>query len=186
MSDYTPALAASTVAMPNNSGLPLVVTIAGGTLTSINVPAGGTQVGTTGPGQYTVPSGSSIALTYSVAPTTFVWSDSTPAMPASTVPVTNTTGQDQDVQIAGGTVTNVSVNGVTAAAGSNVTVRVPAGGSIAITYSVAPAWAWVSPPDFQEQPGYAQENTGLPDNLIGQDPMHPEAGEPGLGTGVSN
>lgn len=186
MAQYTPALAASTVAMPNNTGKPVVATIAGGTLTSINVPAGGTQVGTTGPAQVTIPAGSSLAITYSVAPTTFVWSEETPAMPASTVPVTNATGQGMDVQIAGGTVTVITVNGVVTGLTSG-TVYVPPGGTIAITYSVAPVWAWVNPEEVGYTPGYAGSQTGLTDEQIAmQNPIHPEAGQAGLGEGVTN
>ena len=42
----------------------------------------------------------------------------TPAIPASTVPVVNNTGQWVNCAIVGGTMTNVSINGVTAGAGA--------------------------------------------------------------------
>lgn len=66
---------------------------------------------------------------------------STPAVPASTTPVTNTSPLTATVVISGGTVTNVSVGGVTAGSGDG-TYTVPAGVTIAVTYSVAPTWTW--------------------------------------------
>jgi len=66
---------------------------------------------------------------------------STPSVPASTTPVTNTSPLPATVVISGGTVSNVSVNGVTAGAGDG-TYTVPAGQTIAITYSAAPTWTW--------------------------------------------
>lgn len=71
-----------------------------------------------------------------------------PAVPASTVAATNTTGVDCTVHIAGGTLTAVTIGGsatgitAAAAAGSTHSVRVPAGQTIAITYTVAPTWKW--------------------------------------------
>ena len=71
-----------------------------------------------------------------------------PAVPASTVNATNNSGVDCMVHIAGGTLTVVTVGGTAtgitqqAAAGSVHTVRVPAGQTINITYTVAPTWKW--------------------------------------------
>ena len=71
-----------------------------------------------------------------------------PAVPASTVAQTNTTGVDCTVLISGGTLTVVNIGGsatgitAAAAAGSVHSVRVPAGQTIAITYTVAPTWQW--------------------------------------------
>src|SRR6266567_376035 len=71
-----------------------------------------------------------------------------PAVPASTVIATNTSGVDCTVHILAGTLTLVNVGGssvgVTAAApaGSVHSVRVPAGQTIAITYTAAPTWQW--------------------------------------------
>jgi hypothetical protein len=65
----------------------------------------------------------------------------TPAVPASLTPVTNTSGLTATVVITGGTMTNVSVNGVTVGAGAG-TYTVPAGGTITLTYTVAPTWTW--------------------------------------------
>ena len=71
----------------------------------------------------------------------------TPAVPGSTTPVTNTSPVAATVVITGGTMTNVSVNGLTAGAGAG-TYTVPAGGFIALTYTVAPTWAWSFTPVF--------------------------------------
>ena len=65
----------------------------------------------------------------------------TPSVPGSTVPVTNTSPLPATVVITGGTLTNVSVNGVTVGSGDG-TYTVPAGQTIAVTYSVAPTWTW--------------------------------------------
>jgi len=70
-----------------------------------------------------------------------------PAVPASLTPVVNVTGQAMQVVITGGTMTNVTVNGVTVGAGAG-TYTVPAGASIVMTYTVAPTWAWSFVPVF--------------------------------------
>jgi hypothetical protein len=66
---------------------------------------------------------------------------STPGVPASTTPVTNTSPLPATVVISSGTLTNVSVNGVTVGTGDG-TYTVPSGQTISITYSVAPTWTW--------------------------------------------
>lgn len=68
----------------------------------------------------------------------------TPAVPATTVTATNTSGSVVAVTITGGTLSSVNVNGsqVGTVAG---TYLVPVGGTIAITYTVAPGWAWALP-----------------------------------------
>ena len=83
----------------------------------------------------------------------------TPAVPASTVTATNTNAFPVLVVVTGGTLTVVAVNGTTvgSAAGSYV---VPAGGTIAITYSVAPTWAW-----SQLVAGFSQASGALAGNL---------------------
>jgi len=68
----------------------------------------------------------------------------TPAVPASTVNITNTTGSKVLVNIAGGTVTAVKVDGNTVATGTGVSVVVPHNKTISITYSVAPTWTWAT------------------------------------------
>lgn len=74
----------------------------------------------------------------------------TPGIPASTVPVTNTSPLPATVVISGGTMTNVSVNGVTVSAGAG-TYTVPAGGTITMTYTVAPTWTWTLQSAFGAQ-----------------------------------
>lgn len=65
-----------------------------------------------------------------------------PAIPASTVQAVNNTGQPVAVTVTGGTVTVISVSGVTSGLTAG-TVIIPAGGNIAITYSVVPtSWTW--------------------------------------------
>ena len=61
-----PAVPASTVAQPNTFGRSCLVTVFGGTVTVIAV--GGVTVGLIA-GTFLVPAGSSITITYAVAPT---------------------------------------------------------------------------------------------------------------------
>lgn len=68
-----------------------------------------------------------------------------PAVPASTVTATNTSGSAMLVQVQGGTVTVVAVNAVTVGTLAGLFL-VPAGQTIAITYSVAPTWIWYQLP----------------------------------------
>ena len=65
----------------------------------------------------------------------------TPSVPATTVPVTNTSPLPATVVISGGTVSNVTVNGVTVGTGDG-TYTVPSGQAITLTYSAAPTWTW--------------------------------------------
>ena len=64
-----------------------------------------------------------------------------PAVPATTVAATNTTGVDCTVFVTGGTVTVVAIGG-TATGLTSGAFRVPAGQTITLTYSVAPTWQW--------------------------------------------
>ena len=66
---------------------------------------------------------------------------SQPAVPLTTVPVTNTNAFPVSVVITGGTMTNVKVAGVTVGAGAG-TYTVPAGATIVMTFTVAPTWVW--------------------------------------------
>jgi hypothetical protein len=66
---------------------------------------------------------------------------SQPAVPASTVAQQNVNGYPVQVVVSGGTATVTTVNGITVGAGDGTFV-VPAYGSIAVTYSLAPTWAW--------------------------------------------
>lgn len=74
----------------------------------------------------------------------------TPAVPLSTVPVSNTSAMPMTVVISGGTVTTVLVNGVSAGSGDG-TYTVPQGGTIAVTYSAAPTWTWTAVTAFGAQ-----------------------------------
>ncbi len=65
-----------------------------------------------------------------------------PAVPASTVAATNTTGRSVMVFINGGNVTGITVNGSSVTYATNSYVFLKAGGTLAITYSVAPTWSW--------------------------------------------
>ncbi|HEX3564048.1 MAG TPA: hypothetical protein VHU17_01640, partial [Acidimicrobiales bacterium] len=67
----------------------------------------------------------------------------TPAVPASTVGYTSTLNQAIQVVITGGTMTNVTINGSTVGSGAG-TYTLPALGTITMTYTVAPTWAWSS------------------------------------------
>jgi hypothetical protein len=75
----------------------------------------------------------------------------TPSVPATTVAVQNTSPLPYSVVVSGGTVTLVTVNGTTVGSGDG-TYAVPAGASIALTYSAAPTWTWtVAPPSYGAQ-----------------------------------
>lgn len=70
-----------------------------------------------------------------------------PAFPATTVPVSNpyATPIAAVISANGATITNVSVNGVTAGAGAGTYV-IPANGTISCAYTVAtPTWTWALP-----------------------------------------
>jgi hypothetical protein len=189
-----PAVPASTVTTVNNSGQTAFVTVIGGTVTSINV--NGTQVATATSFTATVPAGATIAVTYSAAPSWY-WSTFTPSVPASTVAVTNTTGQDITVILGGGTVTHVAVNGTDRATSSPANVMLPNGASIVLTYSVAPAWAWMNYFNLDVQDGlgvvYASNNAIPASGASGYSPAnalpyasHAATGSAGYGTGIAN
>jgi len=112
---------------------------------------------------------------------------STPAVPASTVPATNDTGQYLNVNITGGTLTFVFVNGAqVGTTAGNYTV--PPGGTISITYSVAPTWTWTSANTSGSYlPGYAGSNSRLTNELGDfRIPVHAEGGVTGLAALVTN
>jgi hypothetical protein len=69
------------------------------------------------------------------------WTDK-PDIAASTVDVENESGDTMWVEIAGGTVTAVKVDGVTIGARTSGAFLVRAGSVISITYSAAPTWQW--------------------------------------------
>ena len=192
-----PALPSSPATISNTSGQTAQVTIIGGTVSSVNVPAGGTQVATATNVTATVPAGSTIGITYSGAPTSIFWSTLTPAVPASGTAVMNSTGQDITVVLAAGTTTHITVNGTDRGTTTPAQVMLPAGQSITLTYSVAPVWSWLNFPDLVELDSlgtsYAQPNTIVPSGGTGYSPLnalpyavHATGGEPGLAVAVSN
>jgi len=79
---------------------------------------------------------------------------STPAVPASLTPVTNSSPMPVTVVITGGTMTNVSIGGTTVGTGAG-TYTLPAGAAITLTYTVAPTWTWTAQTLFGGQ-GYLQ------------------------------
>lgn len=67
----------------------------------------------------------------------------TPPVPASGTAITNLSGVDVMVYLAGGTLTgNVEISGHGVLDATNTGYLLPAGGSIKLSYSVAPSWAW--------------------------------------------
>lgn len=64
-----------------------------------------------------------------------------PAVPASTVALTSPFGLDARVYVNGGTVTAVALDGVATGQIAGAFI-VPAGGTITLTYTVAPTWTW--------------------------------------------
>jgi hypothetical protein len=67
-----------------------------------------------------------------------------PAVPLTTVAAANGTGTVVAVTVTGGTLTSVVVNGTQAGTTAGVYL-VPVAGTISITYSAAPTWAWALP-----------------------------------------
>lgn len=65
-----------------------------------------------------------------------------PAVPATTVTATNTSGRVMWVEITGGTVTGVKVDGVTIGARTSGAFLVRPGSTIAWIGSAAPTWQW--------------------------------------------
>jgi hypothetical protein len=100
-------------AVPNQTGQNVDVAVTGGTITGILV----------------------------FPPASLAPAVATPAVPASTVTATNPNPFPVFVAVTGGTVTVISVGG-SATGLTSGTVIVPAGATVAVTYSAAPTWAW--------------------------------------------
>ncbi len=66
----------------------------------------------------------------------------TPAIPASGTAVKNTGTAPVSVYLSGGTVSAVSVNGLTTGLTAGLFILAPQS-SIVLTYSAAPSWVWV-------------------------------------------
>lgn len=194
MAVTTPAVPATTVLQPNQTGQWVDAAVTGGTITGI----------------FSYPAISPVITT--------------PAVPASTVNATNTNPFPVVVNVTGGTVTAITVNGVAtglttgkvivpaggtinttntgapawtwtpAVAGfagtaipSPSSVPVMPGGSVELDYSVAPTWAWTDPLDVGYSPGYSQENQVLVSEVSQLPwPAHAEGGEAGLGVAIDN
>jgi len=73
-----------------------------------------------------------------------------PSVPASATPVANSSPMPVTVVITGGTMTDVSIGGVTVGAGAG-TYTLPAGAAITLTYTVAPTWTWTVSTAFGAQ-----------------------------------
>lgn len=65
-----------------------------------------------------------------------------PAMPASGIGYTNLSGFDCMVYVAGGTVSNIQIDGHGVVGATPATIFVAAGETITPTYSSAPSWQW--------------------------------------------
>ena len=131
-----PAVPATTVAYTNAFGSDCFVTVTGGTVTEIAVD--GVDTGEIS-GMFFVANGHTITLTYTAAPA-WVWSGQ-PGLPLTTVPFSNQLTQDCLVEVSGGTVTVIDVNG-TVTGQTSGTFLVLAGQTITLTYTVAPTWVW--------------------------------------------
>lgn len=79
---------------------------------------------------------------------TTLQSVTTPPFPKTTGTSTANLQNDANIYITGGTIQGIKVNGVatgiTAATGQVVSVFLPAGGTITISYSGTPSWTWIS------------------------------------------
>jgi hypothetical protein len=156
-----------------------------------------------------VPPGGTCALQYTVAVPVWYWSECTPALPASTVPVANTTGRDIDVVfVGGGSVSAITINGLT----TNITqapgmqpavaftqgIPLTAGATIAVTYTGTVAWAWLDPISMttlghSDAGNYSAPNTVAPTGAAGYSALntlpyavHGATGTAGYGTGIAN
>jgi len=151
----------------------------------------------------TVPPGGTCALQYSGGTPVWFWSECTPALPASTVAATNTTGRDLSVVFCGGgSVSAISINGVTtnivqAPAMNSQGIPLPAGASIAVTYTGVVTWSWLDPIDLtlahSDGVVYAQPNLVAASGAGGYSPLntlpyavHNGASAAGFCAGVSN
>lgn len=158
----TPAIPASTVTATNTNAFPVAVAIVGGTVTVVAV-NGVTRFTATGVTVVVPPSGT-VAITYSVIPTSWTW---------SAVKFGSIDG-------------NPMASPQSAPMGPNDLVT--------LLYSAAPTWAWSNPLDIFSPPGYAAINSqtgagsgeipALPSSL----PLSSRSmgGQAGLGVAESN
>jgi len=156
----------------------------------------------------TVPPGGTCALQYTVAVPVWFWSECTPVLPATLAGTVNTTGRNLSVVFTGGgSVSAVTINGLTTsitqapsmqpAASVTTGIPLPAGATVAVTYTGTVCWAWLDPADLalphSDGNVYAQPNTVAPTGAGGYSPLntlpyavHTATGAPGYGVGVSN
>jgi hypothetical protein len=188
----------------NTSGSNAYVSVGANGATMANYWVSGVSVATSAAAfMMTVPPGGTCALQYTVAVPIWYWSPYTLALPASTVAAVNTTGKNLSVVFLGsGSVSAVTVNGLTtnlvqAPAAYTSGTPLPAGASIAVTYTGALAWAWLDPIDLSlphsDGTMYSQPNTVAPTGAGGYNPQnalpyasHAATGAPGFGVGVAN
>jgi hypothetical protein len=156
-----------------------------------------------------VPPNGTCALQYTAAVPVWFWSECTPAMPLTTVPVLNTTGRDLSVVfVGGGAVSAITLNGLT----TNITqapgmqpnvaftqgIPLTCGATIAVTYTGVVAWSWLDPLSMEplghsDANNYASSNTVPPTGANGYSPLntlpyavHTATGAPGFGVGIAN
>jgi len=184
----------------NDTGQVAYVSSGPGTGTLGHTYVNGSSVSTAAAYMATLQPGDKISLGYSGGTVVWYWSPYTPAVPATTVPVANTTGKNLAVAFPGaGTVTVIHVNGVTTNVqqDASLPVALPPGAAIDMTYSAAPVWAWLDPLDLSLANSngtvYAQPNTVAPTGAAGYSPLntlpyaaHAEGGLAGWGVGISN
>lgn len=134
----TPAVPATNTRLVNPFAYPVTVAITG-TVSSVVI----NEITQTPAATYTLPGFGTILLTYSTPPT-WTWTPPVaPSVPASGVAANNPFAFPVPVTITGGTVSAVSINGVSQP-GTSGYFLVPVGGTITITYSVAPIWSWAT------------------------------------------
>lgn len=201
----TTSPAGTTFATTNTTGQTVNVSVSANGSTMANYWLSAVSVATSA-AQYmiTVPAGGTVALQYTVAVPVWYWSVLTPALPATTVAATNTTGKALAVVAFGGTTTFWYVNGVQvatttpASSASPLALALPPAATISVTYSVAPVWAWMDYLDTAPLPSsngnvYAQENLVAPTGVSGYSPLgalaypvHSGMSMSGFGAGVAN
>jgi hypothetical protein len=204
----TTSPAGTTYTQTNNTGLTCYVSVAENGATMANYWVNAASVATSA-AQYmmTVLAGQTCALQYTVATPIWFWSPFTPALPSSTVAVTNNTGKDLSVVAFGGTTTYWYVNGnqvatttpaTTSAGFLPLALALPPAATISVTYSVAPVWAWMdylasAPLANSNGDNYAHMNTIAPTGTTGFSPLtalpyplHSGMSGAGLAAGVAN
>lgn len=117
------------------------MTVAGGLAAPVATFVGGAIRGTWAAGSQPVIVNAGKIKTAQIAGLNPFGALTAPAVPASTVAQVNQYPFPVRVHIAGGTVTNITINGTGAGTAPGLYWLEP-GDSIAITYSAAPSWAW--------------------------------------------